>query len=187
MDSRGKIFVVDLRACVVCYFKPTGRFLGHFGARGAADNQFITPTGIAIDSTDRVYVVDSQAHAVKVFDNEGEFLFKFGVNGCEPGCLHLPTRLAFDANDLLYISDTGNNRVQIFDKEGQYLWMLTSPLDALNEPRGIAILPDEELVVVVDTGNYRIKAFSLPHRSANNELPRSDSNIPKHEICDKLT
>lgn len=182
MDSRGKIFVVDLRACVVCYFKPTGRFLGHFGARGAADNQFAAPTGIAIDSTDRVYVVDSQAHAVKVFDNDGQFLFKFGVNGCEPGCLHLPTSLAFDSNDRLFISDTGNNRVQVFDKEGQYLWTLTSQLDALCEPRGVAILPSEELVVVVDTGNYRIKAFSLSHRAANNDIPRNDSIIPKFDV-----
>lgn len=113
VDSKGKIFVVDLKACTVCYFKPTGRFLGHFGARGAADNQFTGPTGIAIDSTDRVYVVDSPVHSVKAFDNDGEFLFKFGVNGYEPGCLHLPTRLVFDPHDLLLISDTGNNRVQV--------------------------------------------------------------------------
>ncbi|VDD82722.1 unnamed protein product [Mesocestoides corti] len=165
VDSKGKIFVVDLKACTVCYFKPTGRFLGQFGARGAADNQFLTPTGIAIDSTDRIYVVDSSVHAVKVFENDGEFLFKFGVNGCEAGCLHLPTRLAFDANDLLFISDTGNNRVQVFDKEGQYLWMLTTPLDALSEPQGLAILSSEKLIVVVDAGNYRVKAFSLRHRA----------------------
>lgn len=102
-----------MKACTICYFKPTGRFLGHFGARGAADNQFTTPTGITIDSSDRIYVVDSHVHAIKVFGNDGEFLFKFGVNGSEPGCLHLPTRVTFGDTNLLFISDTGNNRIQV--------------------------------------------------------------------------
>nr|CDS22806.1 tripartite motif containing protein 3 [Echinococcus granulosus] len=176
VDSRGKIFVVDLKACTVCYFKPTGRFLGHFGARGAADNQFTGPTGIAIDSTDQVYVVDSPVHSIKVFDNDGEFLFKFGVNGYEPGCLHLPSRLVFYPHDLLLISDTGNNRVQVFDKEGQYLWMFTSSLDALNDPRDIAILPNDGLIAIVDTGNYCIKAFNLQNRQANNAVTLKECN-----------
>ncbi|VDL61295.1 unnamed protein product [Hymenolepis diminuta] len=184
VDSKGKIFVVDIKACTICYFKPTGRFLGHFGARGAADNQFTTPTGITIDSGDRIYVVDSHVHSIKVFDNDGEYLFKFGVNGNEPGCLHLPTRVAFDGTNLLFVSDTGNNRIQVFDMEGQYLWMLTSSLDALNEPKGLAILPSEDLIAVVDTGNYRIKAFSLLHRAENSEPQVKDSastNFPwKH-------
>ncbi|KAM7541019.1 hypothetical protein Aperf_G00000042918 [Anoplocephala perfoliata] len=175
VDNKGKIFVVDMKACTICYFKPTGRFLGHFGARGAADNQFITPTGITIDSADRIYVVDSQVHAIKVFDNDGTFLFKFGVNGNEPGCLHLPTRLAFGGTNLLFISDTGNDRIQVFNTEGQFLWIMTSSLDALNEPRGIAILPSEELIAVVDTGNYRIKAFKLPHHAAGFELQMKES------------
>ncbi|KAL5113027.1 Tripartite motif-containing protein 3 [Taenia crassiceps] len=176
VDSKGKIFVVDLKACTVCYFKPTGRFLGHFGARGAADNQFTGPTGIAIDSTDRVFVVDSPVHSVKVFENDGEFLFKFGVNGPEPGCLHLPTRLAFDPHDLLLIIDTGNNRVQVFDKEGQYLWLFTSSLDALNDPRDIAILPNNGLIAVVDTGNYCIKAFNLQNRADNYASMSNENN-----------
>ncbi|VDK34420.1 unnamed protein product [Taenia asiatica] len=176
VDSKGKIFVADLKACTVCYFKPTGRFLGHFGARGAADNQFAGPTGIAIDSTNRVYVVDSPVHSVKVFDNDGEFLFKFGVNGYEPGCLHLPTRLVFDPHDLLLISDTGNNRVQVFDKEGQYLWMFTSSLDALNDPRDIAILSNDGLIAVVDTGNYCIKAFNLQNRADSNAAISNENN-----------
>nr|CDS28333.1 tripartite motif containing protein 3 [Hymenolepis microstoma] len=169
VDSKGKIFVVDMKACTICYFKPTGRFLGHFGSRGAADNQFTAPTGITVDSADRIYVVDSQAHSIKVFDKDGEYLFKFGVNGNEPGCLHLPTRVAFDGTNLLFVSDTGNNRIQVFDIQGQYLWMLTSSLDALNEPKGLAVLPREELIAVVDTGNYRIKAFNLLHRAENTE------------------
>lgn len=69
--------------------------------------------------------------------------------------------------------------------EGQYLWMLTSPLDALNEPRGLAILPSEELIAVVDTGNYRIKAFNLLHRAdiSDTQLKESASTnffIRKH-------
>ncbi|VDO02317.1 unnamed protein product [Rodentolepis nana] len=58
---------------------------------------------------------------------------------------------------------------QVFDIQGQYLWMLTSSLDALTEPKGLAILPSEELIAVVDTGNYRIKAFNLLHRAENTE------------------
>lgn len=73
---------------------------------------------------------------------------------------------------------------QVFDMEGQYLWMLTSSLDALNEPKGLAILPSEDLIAVVDTGNYRIKAFSLLHRAENSEPQIKDSantNFPwKH-------
>lgn len=61
------------------------------------------------------------------------------------------------------------------------MWIMTSSLDALNEPQGIAILPSEDLIAVVDTGNYRIKAFKLPHRAASCEFPMKEyasTNFP---------
>nr|VZH98152.1 unnamed protein product [Spirometra erinaceieuropaei] len=161
VDSKGRIYVADTKACTVCYFKPTGRYLGQFGSRGTGDNQFSGPVGIAIDSADRIYVTDTPAHCIKVFENGGEFLYKFGSNGLEPGCFHLPIYLCFDSNDLLYVSDSGNSRIQVFDNHGQFLRLLTTPLDLLNEPTGIAVSLAEQMAVVVDSGNFCIKAFQM--------------------------
>ncbi|KAL7062383.1 hypothetical protein AAHC03_0560 [Spirometra sp. Aus1] len=161
VDSKGRIYVADTKACTVCYFKPTGRYLGQFGSRGTGDNQFSGPVGIAIDSADRIYVTDTPVHCIKVFENGGEFLYKFGSNGLEPGCFHLPIYLCFDSNDLLYVSDSGNSRIQVFDNHGQFLRLLTTPLDLLNEPTGIAVSLAEQMAVVVDSGNFCIKAFQM--------------------------
>ncbi|VDK69058.1 unnamed protein product [Dibothriocephalus latus] len=161
VDSKGRIFVVDTKACSVCYFKPTGRYLGQFGSRGTNDNQFTGPVGIAVDSTDRIYVTDTPVHCIKVFENGGEFLFRFGSNGPEWGCFHSPTYLCFDSNDLLYVSDSGNCRIQVFDNHGQFLRLLTTPLGMLNDPNGIAVSLADQMAVVVDSGNFCIKAFQM--------------------------
>lgn len=54
--------------------------------------------------------------------------------------------------------------------------MFTSSLDALNDPRDIAILPNDGLIAIVDTGNYCIKAFNLQNRQANNAVTLKECN-----------
>ncbi len=48
----------------------------------------------------------------------------------------------------------------MFDSEGRYLQALFSSVEALTEPLGVAISEENNLIVVVDAGNFRLKAFN---------------------------
>ncbi|CAH8555991.1 unnamed protein product [Schistosoma intercalatum] len=160
VDSRGRIVVVDQKSCMICIFKPTGKFINRFGARGLADNHFGNPIFIAVNSRDEIFVSDHVHHCIKVFDVNGVFLFKFGVNGIDPGMLHAPTGIGFDRFDHIYISDWGNNRVQVFDQTGNYLRMIDSKLETLSGPQGLALHQVSNKLLVVDPGNYCFKVFN---------------------------
>lgn len=73
--------------------------------------------------------------------------------------------------------------------------MFTSSLDALNDPRDIAILPDIGLIAVVDTGNYCIKAFNLQNRAdinaaisnENNNAHLTQKSIERNNLIEKVS
>ncbi|CAH8555677.1 unnamed protein product [Heterobilharzia americana] len=160
VDSRGRIVVVDQKSCMICIFKPTGKFINRFGARGLADNHFGNPMFIAVNSQDEIFVSDHAHHSIKVFDINGLFLYKFGVNGIDPGMIHAPTGIGFDRFDYLYVSDWGNNRIQVFDQSGNYIRMVDSKLESLSGPQGLVLHQLSNKLLVVDPGNYCFKVFN---------------------------
>jgi hypothetical protein len=63
----------------------------------------------------------------------------------------------------LFIADSGNHRLQAFDGNGNYLGEiggLGSGPGQFNNPQGVAIRPNRE-IVVVDSGNNRLQALTF--------------------------
>ncbi len=192
----GTIYVTDGLNHRVQAFAPDGRFLrawGSFcnlyenGQPGCVDpdgpgpmpmgaGQFNEPWGIAVAPDGSVYVADLWNHRIQQFTPDGRFLRAWGgfMEASQdpqgnPGFFYGPRDLVV-VGDRLYVTDTGNKRVQVFDREGRFLKAWGGPgvlPGQLDEPVGIAVLPNGNLVVA-DTWNRRIQIFTpdgMPVRS----------------------
>jgi DNA-binding beta-propeller fold protein YncE len=183
----GTLYVTDGRNHRVQVFSPDGRLLrtwGSFcalyesGAPGCIDpdgpgpmplgaGQFNEPWGIAVGPDDTVYVADLWNHRVQQFTADGRFLRAWGGFARvedpqdQPGTFFGPRGLQVHG-DRVYVTDTGNKRVQVFDREGRFLTAWGGPgvePGRLDEPVGIAVLPDGNLVIA-DTWNRRIQILT---------------------------
>src|SRR5947207_15313303 len=54
-------------------------FVLKWGTSGGGDGQFLTPTGITVDSAGNVYVAEGNGNRFQKFDNNGNFLLKAGI------------------------------------------------------------------------------------------------------------
>jgi len=129
--------------------------------------QFNEPWGIAVGPDGTVYVADLWNHRVQQFTADGRFLRAWGGFARvedpqdQPGTFFGPRGLQVHG-DRVYVTDTGNKRVQVFDREGRFLAAWGGPgiePGRLDEPVGIAILPDGDLVIA-DTWNRRIQILT---------------------------
>ncbi|XP_055526766.1 RING finger protein nhl-1-like [Wyeomyia smithii] len=139
-------------------------------------DNMVYPNGVAFDATSKtVYVSDKWKHCIFVFAATGEFLRQLCDKGDQEGYLRSPGGLVVGPNDSLFICDTGNDRIQCINATtGRMLSQFgripkeqllkatqtkvpTRHVD-LKSPTGIAIHNDT--VVVLDSGNRRIKTFN---------------------------
>ena len=63
----------------------------------------------------------------------------------------------------IFVADSGNNRLQAFDSSGSYLGQigsLGSGLGQFNQPQGVTVRPNGD-IVVVDSGNNRLQLFTF--------------------------
>jgi peptidylamidoglycolate lyase len=90
----------------VARFSADGRFLGEFGARGAAPGQLDLPHGIALDGDGRVYVADRGNSRLQVFDAGGRF-----VAAWKSDALGRPFGVAIGGDGKLYVADGGDQPV----------------------------------------------------------------------------
>jgi tripartite motif-containing protein 71 len=156
-------------------------FLSNWGSRGTADGQFITPSGIAIDSSDNVYVADVLNHRIQKFSSDGKFLTKWGSRGTADGQFLGPSGIAIDPSGNVYVADRIENRIQKFSSDGKFLtkWgsscQIGNPPDPhcnkksmgaleagdgqFNQPQGIT-LDSSSNVYVADSMNGRIQKFN---------------------------
>jgi len=183
----GALYVTDGRNHRVQVFSPDGqllRFWGSFcalyeqGEPGCVDpdgpgpmplgaGQFNEPWGIAVAPDGTVYVADLWNHRIQQFTAEGRFLRAWGGYAGvtdpqeQPGRFFGPRGILIQG-DRVYVTDTGNKRVQVFDREGRFLDAWGGPgveAGRLDEPVGIAALPDGNLVIA-DTWNRRIQILT---------------------------
>ena len=140
----------------------TPLFHSTFGSFGAGDNQFNTPTDVAIGPEGDLWVADYANNRLQHFDPAGEYVGQFGSQGSSPGQLNNPASIAIDAEGNLWVADKGNSRIQKFSPEGALLdgfGSLGSGNGQFNRPEGIAIDAAGD-IWVSDTYNYRIQKFS---------------------------
>jgi sugar lactone lactonase YvrE len=117
-----------------------------FGASGEEEDQFIRPSGIAIDPSGNVWVADHEMSRIEKWSPGGKFLFAFGgEEGSEEGQLSAPSGVAIDSKGNLWVADTGNSRIEEFNSKGEFL--LAAGEGQLESPEGIAIDPEGHIWV----------------------------------------
>lgn len=123
----------------------------------------VYPQGIAFSKINQeIYISDKWNHCIHVFSKSGAYLRKMLTKGNGPGRIRSPDGIAIGANEELIISDSGNDRIIIINpKSEEHICTLgyINNKRCLNMPTGIAVSGDN--IIVADTGNHRIKMFSL--------------------------
>ena len=85
-----------------------------WGSYGTGNGQFISPSGIAVDSSNNVYVVDAGNNRIQKFTSNGTFITTWGSYGTGNGQFISPSGIAVDSSNNVYVVDAGNNRIEIF-------------------------------------------------------------------------
>lgn len=155
----------------------TWRFVGAFGSQGDSaapgDIQFDRPQSIAVDrARGRLVVTDACNHRVGVFTLDGALVRWIAPRAVrredgqdEPGMAY-PFGLHLLADGTALVTEYGNHRLRHLDVEtgetlGIYGMGGRGPGELLN-PWAVTVL--DGTVYVLDSGNERIQAFSLPGR-----------------------
>ena len=87
-----------------------GRFLGVWGGKGAAKEQFDVPSGIAIDGNGVVHVADSANHRLVARTTRGKVVAVWELSDHLIPRIHSPTRVAARGANV-FVADVANHRV----------------------------------------------------------------------------
>jgi hypothetical protein len=98
VDSRGRIYVLDVANADVRVFGRDGKHVRTIGRRGSGPGEFRYPMAIALDSRDQLWVGDSQNRRWAVFDTAGKLL---GHVTRQSNDLVMPWTGRFDRSDRL--------------------------------------------------------------------------------------
>lgn len=137
-------------------------FLLKWGTSGTADGQFLTPTGIAVDSVGNVYVAEGNGNRFQKFDSGGNFLLKAGIFGDVPGGFVTPSGVAVDSMGNIYVSDSSTDRVSKFNSGGTFVLTWGGSGSANGKflgASGVAV-DSSDNIYVSDTNNHRIQKFT---------------------------
>eukprot|EP00731_Ephydatia_muelleri_P010215 Em0005g801a len=139
-----------------------------FGGYGTGRGQMNLPLGIAVTKGGKpnsFYVSDSSNHRIQKFSLAGAFMSAFGEQGTQPGQFVNPEGIAVLSNDKVYVADCGNHRIQVFRQSNHKLSHVFGKLGAkpgeLNSPRDVTLDLPLNRLLVADSKNNRLQAFSL--------------------------
>ncbi|HEV7398515.1 MAG TPA: immunoglobulin-like domain-containing protein [Pyrinomonadaceae bacterium] len=137
-------------------------FISKWGSTGGANGQFLTPTGINVDSAGNVYVAEGNGNRVQKFDNNGVFLLKFGIPGDVPGGFVSPSGVAVDSLGNIYVTDSFTDRVSKFDSSGTFLLTWGGSGSGAGKflgASGVAV-DSSNNIYCSDTNNHRVHKFT---------------------------
>jgi hypothetical protein len=137
-------------------------FISKWGTTGSANGQFLTPTGINVDSVGNVYVAEGNGNRVQKFDGNGTFLLKFGIPGDVPGGFITPSGVAVDSLGNIYVSDSSTDRISKFDASGAFVLSWGGSGSGAGKflgASGVAV-DSANNIYASDTNNHRIQKFT---------------------------
>ena len=162
----GLIFLFDRNGGFVATFEPDL-------TASPGDDVLDDPEGIAVfeddDGNDFVFVADTDHNRIIKFEhvsndreNGLEYVTEVGNSDGSSGNgnreFSQPTGLDVDECGNVWVADTGNNRISVFNKKLEFIDNFTSSLD---QPTGVALGPDEDVLYVTDSANNRVVVFDL--------------------------
>ena len=141
--------------------------IGRFGSKSDANGLFRCPIDLTSNSKGQILVCDSFNHRIQIFKQDGTFIKSFGSKGNEPGQFRYPIGITIDNQDNIYVSDGDNHRIQIFNDDGSKIIKIIGKDDCkygiengeFYHPRGIFINPQNQDILVADSGNHRVQIF----------------------------
>lgn len=149
---------------------------------------YATVTLSQVDVYDRFPYVESRHFQIVsdpqwnrlVVGETGKSLQAFDGAGTSAGAFDQPRGLALDEQDRLYVADTGNDRVVVLQARTEAGRIGLTPvrtIDGLKGPYDVAVSdggtpfqPDDDVLVVAETGGNRVSAHSLPASGESQRL-----------------
>lgn len=150
--------------------------------KGGAPERISKPQGIHVDAAGRLYVVDTGQRRVHVFDTASSRYFSFPgkpVSGFE-----YPVAVAADGKGRVYVSDSSTGLVHVFDLFGRK-YLRSVGKGELRRPTGLALRPESDELLVVDTlaseiAVFDTRDFSLKKRADGAGGQRDAMHYPTH-------
>jgi DNA-binding beta-propeller fold protein YncE len=166
--QRGWVYVVDAAGSQIEKFSLDGTWLTSFGSEGTGPGQFRDGgRELAIDGAGNVHAPDFGNFRVNVYSPTGTYLRTYPSPAPKPAPdgFNQAQDVAVRADGTsLYTADTYNHRVQRFSPTGSVLniWGFrgTTGPTAFNYPRGVAVDPLTNDVVVLNSREGNVKRYS---------------------------
>ena len=163
--SNGDIYIADTGNHCIKKFTSDGKFIkkciGKQKSKSAKVQEFITPTGIAVDSLGNIYVTDIGTCYVYKFNSDFSLLTDWRYKGTDSSEWN-PSSIAVDGRNNIYITNVLNNEIQKFNSSGKFIedWGSTGNNEKeFKWPHGISI-GNRTRIYVADTFNHRIQRFT---------------------------
>eukprot|EP00808_Paulinella_micropora_P005637 g78173.t1 len=151
--SNTRLYATGVEQAVRVY-SLQGKALQAWGSHGQGDEQFDSPTGLAV-SDSHVYVSDSLNSRVQVYDLGGQFVTSWRG----PDLFQYPFGIAVNGS-CVFVTDSVLNCVKVFHTNGALLrqWGSAGKQDGqFDQPSGIAV--SGPFVYVADSRNQRVQVF----------------------------
>ncbi|MFQ5427494.1 MAG: 6-bladed beta-propeller [Thermodesulfobacteriota bacterium] len=122
---------------------------------GEDKRAMVKPYGIATDTSDRVIVADTAAKRIHIYDRKKK---KYNIiERAGKTSLNSPIGVATDKADNIYVTDSMARKVYVFNARRS----LIRSFDGGTRPTGIAVDAARKRLYVVDTGEHKVRIFSL--------------------------
>lgn len=164
-SAPGMIFLFDRNGNLITSFEPD------FSSPGS--DSLNDPQGIAVYKDDNadffVFIADTDNNRIVKFeyvsndsDDGLDYVTEVGRNDGGSGSgnneFNTPIGLAADECGNVWVADSGNDRIAVFDKNLDFIDNFD---EDFNEPTGVALGPDGDVLFVVDRVNERVVKFTL--------------------------
>lgn len=106
IDSKGNIFVLDVKNNVITKYKQSGEENTSFGKYGSDASEFDTASDMVIDKQDNLLIADKGNNRVIKFDSNGNELLKFGSKGQSDGQFIDPVFIMVTQNNEILVKDS---------------------------------------------------------------------------------
>jgi tripartite motif-containing protein 71 len=166
-DPDGNIWVADQNCSRVVAFDKNGNWVRTIGRGGTPNYGFgcgggkmNVPTHVVVDPVSRrVYVADPKCGGVSVYSSTGTYLFAFDWTGSG---ISKPQTEGMDIgpDGLIYAYEQNTRRIVVFNKSGQWVRNF-APKSDLNDVRGVAIDPTNNLLYAVGAYHNRVYQYRL--------------------------